>query len=115
MIRYYTLLGISFLTATLFVSGCSTKETKATLKTPKTETSKTIFDKNTKIATDIAKTEKELNLLETKINETPVGKQRIELIQKKTLLKEKILSLREKQIQNAKAFQTSKQQKANTL
>jgi len=109
MIRYYTLLGISFLSVTLLISGCSTKEAQSTLKTPQTETSKNIFDKNTKIATDISKIEEELNALEKQISQTPIGKQRVKLIQKKKLLKEKILSLHEQQIQNAKAFRKTKQ------
>lgn len=120
MFRHQTLLGISLIIGTLLVSGCSTKKPKSSpkvthkIEVPKEQkaqnATKNSLDKNTKIADEITKTEETINALEKKINATPLGTERAKLVISKTQLEEKIVSLQNQQIENAKAFKVSKQQ-----
>ena len=120
MNKHHTIIGISLLVGTFFVSGCNVKEPqipkKATQKSeqPKEQITKdpakSFSDKHSQISTDISKTEEKIDSLEKKISETPLGTERAKLVKSRTQLEKKIVSLKSQQIENAKASRASKLQ-----
>ncbi len=122
MIKRYTLLSISLFLTTLFMAGCSLSSQKAPEQTqpanepPKKleplDSAQNVVDKNTKIATEISEIETKIALLEKEISQMSPGADRAKLVKNKSQLEQKVDTLRNRQVDNAKEFKTSKQQEA---
>jgi outer membrane murein-binding lipoprotein Lpp len=113
MTKRYTLLLISLFLSTLFIAGCSSNKPKVSPQQTQHNAAKNVFNKNTKLAIDIADLEKRLDALQKEVNDTPHGKDRAKLVKKISQIETEIVSLRNKQINNAKEFTNSKHKEEN--
>ena len=114
----YKLLTGALLIGTLLTTGCTSQKVKTPEKKPmkinkinksSATSTKEAIDKNMKLRNKVCKTQTEIDKLDKKIAETPLGKKRAELVKKKVSLEEKIKEIKSQQIENAKISQQSRQ------
>jgi septal ring factor EnvC (AmiA/AmiB activator) len=112
------LLTATLLLGALFTTGCSTHKAKTPhkkiIKTTdeKKDTvisSKESIDKNANLLNKILLIEEKIATLEKQIAQTTPGAERAKMVTQKAKLEQEVEALKNKQIQNAKAFKDSRQ------
>jgi len=114
----YTLLTATLLVGALFTVGCSSHKTKTpdkkTTKVVKEKkdsviSSKEVADKNKSLLNKISAIEAKIATLEENIAQTALGEDRAKLVKNRAKLEQEIEEIKNQQIENAKAFQKSRQ------
>lgn len=116
----YKLLATTLFVSALLITGCTQQNSlspdekeEQTLQNEKelNISAKEVTEKNAILANEISLLESEVSALEKQIDETNLGAQRAKLVKEKAELQKKIEELKNEQIDNAKAFKASQQQK----
>lgn len=118
----YKLLATTLFVSTLLTTGCSQQDSRVqhekeeqSLQNKKdlNVSAKEVTEKNAILVNEISALETEINVLEEKINQTNLGVEKANLVKEKVKLQTKIEEIKNEQIDNAKAFKVSQQQKSS--